>query len=142
MGNKFSDTCIFLTSYGFFDFRFGSCTRSDTFEGRGLVEAEVSLSKGQSSKRKQNGVKWGNFMRTISMSVINTQILKSSLNQCYYIFQVINRSLENINNGSQQSRYDTQSIKQNDSRSKSYRNDLNGHSNRDEGFSIKGKKTR
>ena len=66
MGNKFSDTCIFLTSYGFFDFRFGSCTRSDTFEGRGLVEAEVSLSKGQSSKRKQNGVKWGNFMRTIS----------------------------------------------------------------------------
>ena len=59
MGNKFSDTCIFLTSYGFFDFRFGSCTRSDTFEGRGLVEAEVSLSKGQSSKRKQNGVKWG-----------------------------------------------------------------------------------
>ena len=142
MGNKFNDTCIFLTSYGFFDFRFGSCTRSDTFEGRGLVEAEVSLSKGQSSKRKQNGVKWGNFMRTISMSVINTQILKSSLNQCYYIFQVINRSLENINNGSQQSRYDTQSIKQNDSRSKSYRNDLNGHSNRDEGFSIKGKKTR
>ena len=66
MGNKFSDTCIFLTSYGFFDFRFGSCTRSDTFEGRGLVEAEVSLSKGQSSKRKQNGVKWGNSMRTIS----------------------------------------------------------------------------
>ena len=65
MGTKFSDTCIFLTSYGFFDFRFGSCTRSDTFEGRGLVEAEVSLSKGQSSKRKQNGVKWGNFMRTI-----------------------------------------------------------------------------
>ena len=142
MGNKFSDTCIFLTSYGFFDFRFGSCTRSDTFEGRGLVEAEVSLSKGQSSKRKQNGVKWGNFMRIISMSVINTQILKSSLNQCYYIFQVINRSLENINNGSQQSRYDTQSIKQNDSRSKNYRNDLNDHSNRDEGFSIKGKKTR
>ena len=75
MGNKFSDTCIFLTSYGFFDFRFGSCTRSDTFEGRGLVEAEVSLSKGQSSKRKQNGVKWGNFMRTIPSSVINTQIL-------------------------------------------------------------------
>ena len=65
MGNKFNDTCIFLTSYGFFDFRFGSCTRSDTFEGRGLVEAEVSLSKGHSSKRKQNGVKWGNFMRTI-----------------------------------------------------------------------------
>ena len=63
MGNKFNDTCIFLTSYGFFDFRFGSCTRSDTFEGRGLVEAEVSLSKGHSSKRKQNGVKWGNFMR-------------------------------------------------------------------------------
>ena len=70
MGNKFSDTCIFLTSYGFFDFRFGSCTRSDTFEGRGLVEAEVSLSKGQSSKRKQNGVKWGNFMRTISNCII------------------------------------------------------------------------
>ena len=66
MGNKFNDTCIFLTSYGFFDFRFGSCTRSDTFEGRGLVEAEVSLSKGHSSKRKQNGVKWGNFMRNIS----------------------------------------------------------------------------
>ena len=71
MGNKFNDTCIFLTSYGFFDFRFGSCTRSDTFEGRGLVEAEVSLSKGHSSKRKQNGVKWGNFMRTISNFVIN-----------------------------------------------------------------------
>ena len=71
MGNKFNDTCIFLTSYGFFDFRFGSCTRSDTFEGRGLVEAEVSLSKGQSSKRKQNGVKWGNSMRTISNYVIN-----------------------------------------------------------------------
>ena len=71
MGNKFSDTCIFLTSYGFFDFRFGSCTRSDTFEGRGLVEAEVSLPKGQSSKRKQNGVKWGNSMRTISNYVIN-----------------------------------------------------------------------
>ena len=70
MGNKFNDTCIFLTSYGFFDFRFGSCTRSDTFEGRGLVEAEVSLSKGHSSKRKQNGVKWGNFMRTISNFVI------------------------------------------------------------------------
>ena len=66
MGNKFNDTCIFLTNYGFFDFRFGSCTRSDTFEGRGLVEAEVSLSKGQSSKRKQNCVKWGNFMRSIS----------------------------------------------------------------------------
>ena len=73
MGNKFSDTCIFLTSYGFFDFRFGSCTRSDTFEGRGLVEAEVSLSKGQSSKRKQNGVKWGNFMRTISSCVMKTK---------------------------------------------------------------------
>ena len=73
MGNKFNDTCIFLTSYGFFDFRFGSCTRSDTFEGRGLVEAEVSLSKGQSSKRKQNGVKWGNFMRTISNFVIKAR---------------------------------------------------------------------
>ena len=62
MGNKFNDTCIFLTSYGFFVFRFGSCTRSDTFEGRGLVEAEVSLSKGQSSKRKQNCVKYANPM--------------------------------------------------------------------------------
>ena len=82
MGNKFSDTCIFLTSYGFFDFRFGTCTRSDTFEGRGLVEAEVSLSKGQSSKRKQNGVKWGNSMRTISNYVINANsiiIFKTTL---------------------------------------------------------------
>ena len=70
MGNKFSDTCIFLTSYGFFDFRFGSCTRSDTFEGRGLVEAEVSLSKGQSSKRKQNGVKWGNSIKHANPIII------------------------------------------------------------------------
>ena len=74
MGNKFSDTCIFLTSYGFFDFRFGSCTRSDTFEGRGLVEAEVSLSKGQSSKRKQNGVKWGNFKHANPIIMFKTML--------------------------------------------------------------------